>query len=220
MAYVYCNRYIINTLLNTEFSESWVMFVFFRPAHYRLCMAVPASVCRVRTLSTWRCSLTMRWCCLVSVTSYAGQNEVPSLMPSAHGPIFCRNELRKKVSEDPIFYWSEVAHMDIPYDILFYKVSFGAHGPIFYRSYCVWQWQARSHCWITSLWFFIGLKSAHAEQFFVISSSEKKSDRFFMGLKVSAHKLIFTLIFCLCALGINYIIIKWPQLTAFKVYLF
>ena len=54
------------------------------------------------------------------------------------------------------------------------------------------QWQARSHCRITSLRFFIGLKSAHTDRFFVVSSSEKKSDRFFIGPKVSAHEPIFT----------------------------
>ena len=43
---------------------------------------------------------------------------------------------------------------------------------------------------------------AHTDRFFVISSSEKKSDRFLIGPKVSAHEPIFTLIGP-CALGIT-----------------
>ena len=64
--------------------------------------------------------------------------------------------------EGLIFYWGESVPMDRLFiaektsDLPFFiGVSFGAHRQIFYRSYCVWQWQARSHCWIKSLWFFI-----------------------------------------------------------------
>ena len=34
------------------------------------------------------------------------------------------------------------------------------------------------------------------DRFFVVSNSEKKSDQFFIGPKVGAHKLIFIPIFC------------------------
>ena len=62
---------------------------------------------------------------------------------------------------------------------------------------------------MTSLRFFLGLKSAHTGRFFVISNSEKRSERFYIWAKVSAHEPIFTPIFCLrqkigpCALGMN-----------------
>ena len=62
---------------------------------------------------------------------------------------------------------------------------------------------------MTSLRFFLGLKSAHTDLFFVVSNSEKRSERFYIGVKVSAHETIFTPIFCLrqkigpCALGIR-----------------
>ena len=62
-----------------------------------------------------------------------------------------------------------------------------------------------SHCWITSLRFFLGLKSAHTERFFVVSNSEKRSERFYIGEKVSAHEPIFTPIkIGPCALGITH----------------
>ena len=59
-------------------------------------------------------------------------------MPSAHGPIYCRKELREKVLSE---------------------------GPIFSRT-----------------------ESAHTDRFFVVSNSEKRSERFFFGAKVSAHE--------------------------------
>ena len=40
--------------------------------------------------------------------------------------------------------------------------------------------------------FFFGLKSAHADQLFVVISSEKISERFYIGAKVSAHEPTFT----------------------------
>ena len=67
---------------------------------------------------------------------------------------------------------------------------------------------------MTSLQFFIRLKSAHTDRFFVVSSSEKRSEQFYIGAKVSTHEPIFTPIFCLrekigqCALGI---IVLWPK---------
>ena len=53
-----------------------------------------------------------------------------------------------------------------------------------------------SNCWLTSLRFFIGLKSAHMDRYFVVSSSDKRSERFYIGAKVSDHEPIFTPIFC------------------------
>ena len=64
------------------------------------------------------------------------------LMPSAHGLIFCRKELREKVGDKVRFFigvsqrtrsdfLSQTKHR------LFIAVSFVAHGLIFYRSYCV-----------------------------------------------------------------------------------
>ena len=53
------------------------------------------------------------------------------------------------------------------------------------------------------------LKSAHTDQLFVVSNPEKRSKRFYIGEKVSAHEPIFTPIFGLrqkigpCALGIR-----------------
>ena len=91
-------------------------------------------------------------------------------MPSAHGPIFCGKELREKVG---VKVWFIIRvrqctrtdffrRQNIRSTLQFFiGVSFGAHSPIFYWSDCACQWQARSHCWITSLRFFIGLKSAH-----------------------------------------------------------
>ena len=67
-------------------------------------------------------------------------------MPSAHGPIFVEKAPRKSRSEGPIFYRSESTHTDRLFTDLrqnigpilrfFIGMSFGAHGPIFYRSYC------------------------------------------------------------------------------------
>ena len=51
-------------------------------------------------------------------------------------------------------------------------------------------------------------KSAHMDRYFVVSSSKKRSERFYIGAKASTHEQIFTPIFCLgekigpCALGI------------------
>ena len=45
--------------------------------------------------------------------------------------------------------------------------------------------------------FFFGLKSVHTTDFYVASSSEKKSDRYFLGPKVSAHGLTFYRSYCL-----------------------
>ena len=113
------------------------------------------------------------------------------LMPSTHGPIFCRKELWEKVRVKVKFFIrvSQGTRTDFlsqtkqPTNL---KIFYGSvicrkHGLIFYQSYCVWQWQTRSHCWITSLRFFIGLKSVHTDRFFGVNSSEKKSDLFFIG---------------------------------------
>ena len=79
------------------------------------------------------------------------------LMSSAHGPIFCHKELREMVAvrffigvsaPRPTFYRRQNIK-----PTLRYFMSFGADSLIFYRSYCVWQWQTRPHCWITSLRF-------------------------------------------------------------------
>ena len=119
-------------------------------------------------------------------------------MPSAHGPTFCRKELWEKVRV--VWFFIGVSQRTVvdktshlSYDFLL-ECHLAHKARFFYRSYCVWQWQARSQWWVTSLRFFIGLKSAHTDQFFVVSSSEnKKSDRFFIGPKFSTHKPIFTL---------------------------
>ena len=73
---------------------------------------------------------------------------------------FCRKELREKVGVKVRFIIgvSQRTRTDF---FLQTKHRTYLHGPIFFRSYCVWQWQARSHCWITPLRLFIGLKSAH-----------------------------------------------------------
>ena len=44
--------------------------------------------------------------------------------------------------------------------------------------------------------FFLGLKSVHTYRFFVVSNYEIRSERFYIGAKVSAHEPIFTPIFC------------------------
>ena len=66
---------------------------------------------------------------------------------------------------------------DLPYDLLECHL---AHTAWFFIGaiVCVRQWQARSHCWITSLRFFIGLKSAHTNRF---------SLRFFVYDKKTVH---------------------------------
>ena len=40
---------------------------------------------------------------------------------------------------------------------------------------------------------FLGLKSAHTDRLFVVISCEKKSKRFYIGAKLSAHESIFNL---------------------------
>ena len=55
---------------------------------------------------------------------------------------------------------------------------------------------------------YLSLKSVHTDRFFVVSSSEKRSERFYIAAKVRAHEPIFTPICCLrekigpCALGL------------------
>ena len=115
------------------------------------------------------------------------------VMPSAHGPIFCRKELREKVGVKVRFFLglSQRTRADFLSELLCVTIAGEVSllddvTPIFYRTEV----------------------SAHG-RFFVVSSSEKRSERFYIGAKVSAHKPIFTPIFCRrqkigpCALGIS-----------------
>ena len=113
---------------------------------------------------------------------------VSFIIPSAHGPIFCRKELWEKSEWRPNFYRSESVHTgrlfiayktaDLPYDFL--SECHLAHMTRFFIwVFCLWQWQARSHCWITSLLFLSDKSQRTWTGFFVVSNSEKKSNRFY-----------------------------------------
>ena len=71
-------------------------------------------------------------------------------------------------------------------------VSFGAHDPIILITVIVlWTKLERSHCWITSLRFFIGLKLVHTIRFFIANSWIK-------GHYYSSHrKFVYTIWFLL-----------------------
>ena len=139
-------------------------------------------------------------------------------MPSAHGPIFCRKELREEVGAKVRFFLG-LSQRTRP--IFCRKQLREKIGPIFSRT----KSQRTRTDFLSELLcvtiigevlllddvtpIFLGLKSAHTERFFVVSNSEKRSERFYIGAKVSAHEPIFTPIFCLrqkigpCALGIR-----------------
>ena len=100
------------------------------------------------------------------------------LMPSAHGPIFCQIQLREKIVVNIWFFHLTVSvHMirflyrrqkNGPTLWFFIGMLFGTHSPNFLSElYFLWEWQVRSHYWITSFWFFIGLKLVHTIQFFI-----------------------------------------------------
>ena len=119
-------------------------------------------------------------------------------MPSAHGPIFCRKELREKVGVEVRFFLG-LSQRRRP---IFYRKQLREKiGPTFSRT--------KSHRTRTDFLscvtiagevpllddvtpIYIELKSAHTDRFFVGSSSEKSSERFYIGAKVSAHEPIFT----------------------------
>ena len=136
-----------------------------------------------------------------------------TLMPSAHGPIFCRKELREKVGvKFRFFSRSESAHTT---DFLSQTAPRKNRTKSQYtRTYffigtivCV---NSRRCLIVGSPRFFIGLKSAHTDRFFVVSNFKKRSERFYIRAKVSAHEPILIPIFCLlpkigpCALGIKH----------------
>ena len=83
--------------------------------------------------------------------------------------------------------------------------------------------QAKSHCWITSLQFLIGLELAHTYRFFIANG--RINVQFFIRPKVGAHDPIFTPIFCLqwkvgsCEQGISICILTWYLLYKLFVYL-
>ena len=135
-------------------------------------------------------------------------------MPSAHGPIFCHKELREKVGMKVRLFLGlsqrtrlfVASSSEKKSDRFFLGPKVSTHGP--------WQYSRLGLIVGWSNWFFIGLKSAHKDWFFVVSSSEKRSERCYIGAKVSAHETIFTPIFCfktknrsVCT-GHNY----WPKI--------
>ena len=108
---------------------------------------------------------------------------------------------RKTWSEGPIFYQSQCIRTDVLSQIkhrthltIFYQSAIW-HTARFFRSYCAWQWQARSLCWITSLWYFYRTESSAHGPFFYQTQTVGGKGSIFIGPKASTHKLIFTPIF-------------------------
>ena len=127
-------------------------------------------------------------------------------MPSAQGPIFCRKELREKVGVEVRFFSRTKSAQTT--DILlqaaprknrtdFFSDQKSAHMDRFVIGAIVCDKSRRGPIvgWRHSD-FYRAEVSAHGP-IFVGSSSEKSSERFYIGAKVSAHEPIFTPIFCL-----------------------
>ena len=125
-------------------------------------------------------------------------------MPSAHGPIFCRKELREKVGVKVRFFLGLSQHRR-PYFLSqaasrknrtdFFSDQKSAHTDRFLSELLYVTIAGVGPLLDDVTPIFIGLKSAHTDRFFVGSSSEKSSERFYIGAKVSAHEAIFIQIF-------------------------
>ena len=93
-----------------------------------------------------------------------------NLMPSAHGPIFCRKELREKVKVRFVIGVSQLTRTDFlsqtkhrTYLTIFLSECHLAHtARFFYRSYC----RRGPIVGLQHSDFFIGLKSPHTDRFF------------------------------------------------------
>ena len=94
-------------------------------------------------------------------------------------PIFCRKQLREKIRS--IFSRTKSQRTRTNFLSKLLCVTIAGEDPLLDD--------------VTPI--FIGLKSAHTDRFFVVRSSEKRSEQFYIGAKVSAHVLIFSPIFCL-----------------------
>ena len=139
-------------------------------------------------------------------------------MPSAHGAIFCRKELREKFGvrvrfflrlsqrRRPIFCRKQLREKIGA--ILHRSKSQRTRTDVLSELLCVTIAGEVSLLDDVTPIFYRTEVSAHGP-IFVLSSSEKSSERFYIGAKVSAHEPIFTPIFCLrqnvgpCALGIS-----------------
>ena len=125
-------------------------------------------------------------------------------MPSAHGAIFCRKELREKVrvkvrfflrlsQRTRPFFLSQAAPRKNRID--FFSDQKSAYTDRFLSELLCVTIIGEVPLLDDVTPIFLGLKSAHTDRFFVVSNSEKRSERFYMGAKVSAYEPIFTPIF-------------------------
>ena len=102
-------------------------------------------------------------------------------MPRAHGPIFCRKELREKVGVKVQFF---NRRQNIGHTLRFFLSECHlAHTARYFIGAIVCDNDRRRPIVGLRHTDFSRLKSAHTVRFFVASSSDKESDRFFYRTK-------------------------------------
>ena len=155
---------------------------------------------------TWRCKFTYGFSTGLPLNTLIIYGENPNfliiliIMPSAHGPIFVVSSSEKKPEWRSDFLSDQVSaqgQIFIADKIggtlrFFIGLLFGAHSPIFLLDN-----DRRGPIVRLRHWFFIGLKSAYTDRFFIADKSSEENVRFIIGPKVRAHETIFTPIFCL-----------------------